>query len=129
MSATPREVLERLLAGIAGGGDRSRLFELYAEDAVVDLPFARPTPVRLSGRDGLRQHFEAGPGDAIQVKASNVRVYEATDPEVVIAEFDYDVTGPAGTAHVTNVQVMRVRDGLIVESRDYHDHARLASVF
>jgi ketosteroid isomerase-like protein len=29
---------------------------------------------------------------------------------------------------VANVQVLRVRDGLIVGTRDYHDHARLAAV-
>jgi ketosteroid isomerase-like protein len=29
---------------------------------------------------------------------------------------------------VANVQVLRVRDGLVVESRDYHHHAALAAV-
>jgi ketosteroid isomerase-like protein len=28
---------------------------------------------------------------------------------------------------VANVQIMRVRDGLIVNSRDFHDHAGLAA--
>jgi ketosteroid isomerase-like protein len=126
--STPREVFDLLLAGVTSD-DRSHLHELYAEDAVVDVPFAGPEPVRLIGRDGLRRHFEAGPGNTVKIRASRVRVYEATDPEVVIAEFDYELTGPYGTAHAANVQVMRVRNGLIVESRDYHYHARLEAAF
>jgi ketosteroid isomerase-like protein len=48
---------------------------------------------------------------------------------VVIAEFDYEgqVIATGRTFRVSNVQVVRVRDGLIVESRDYHDHFAMAA--
>lgn len=43
-------------------------------------------------------------------------------------EFEYRVDGTAGgPVRTANIGVFRVRGGLIVESRDYHDHARLAA--
>ena len=48
-------------------------------------------------------------------------MHETVDPEVVIAEFDYTARGVT----FANIQVLRVRDGLIVETRDYHDPAAI----
>jgi ketosteroid isomerase-like protein len=63
------------------------------------------------------------------MRAANVLIHDTGDPEVVIGEFDYvgrgTVTGTGFT--VANVIVARVRGGLIVESRDYHDHAALGA--
>jgi uncharacterized protein len=125
---TPRQVFERLSAGI-GGGDWSRLHELYAPDAVVEMPFALPDPVRLSGREEVRRHFATNGQAGLSLQADAVRVHETSDPEVVIVEFDYDGRAASGrTFRVSNIQVLRVRDGLIAESRDYHNHAALAAV-
>lgn len=126
---TPRQVFERLLAGF-GGDDWSGLPEMYAEDAVVQMPFALPQPVRLHGREEVRRHLARNARLGITLRVSGVRMHETADPEVVIAEFDY--AGHAATTgkdfHVANIQVLRVRDGLILETRDYHNHAVLAEV-
>lgn len=126
---TPRQVFERLLAGF-GSDDWSRLHEMYAEDAVVQMPFALPAPVRLHGREEVRRHLAGNAQVGITLRVSGVRMHETADPEVVIAEFDYD--GHAASTgrdfHVANIQVLRVRDGLIQETRDYHNHAVLADV-
>lgn len=55
-------------------------------------------------------------------------LHETRDPEVVIAEYDYDgrVTTTGRSFQVPNIQVSRVRDGQIVASRDYHNHPVLA---
>jgi ketosteroid isomerase-like protein len=57
-----------------------------------------------------------------------VVVHETTDPEVIVAEFDYDgrITTTGRTFTIRNIFVLRVRDGLIVESRDYANHLVLA---
>jgi uncharacterized protein len=57
-------------------------------------------------------------------------VHATADPEVVIAEWDYDgvVTTTGRSFRVSNVQVSRVRNGKIVESRDHQNHAFLAAV-
>ena len=73
--STPRQVFERLSAGI-GSGDWSRPHLPHAEDA---------------------------------------------GPELIVAAFDYETRG----TRLANIQVLRVRDGLIVESRDYHHHAAI----
>jgi ketosteroid isomerase-like protein len=125
---TPPEVFENLSAGISSG-DWSRLHELYAADAVVEMPFALPSPIQLRGREEIRRHFAMNGQAGISLRADAVRVHETADPEVVIAEFDYDGRAASGrTFRVSNIQVLRVRDGLIVETRDYHNHAALAEV-
>lgn len=56
-------------------------------------------------------------------------LHETADAEVVVVEYDYlaenTTTGHTRTVH--NIQVLRVRAGRIVASRDYHDHAALTA--
>jgi ketosteroid isomerase-like protein len=139
-TVTPRQVFDRLSAGISSG-NWSQLADLYAEDVVVEMPFALPEAVRLRGRAEVRRHFARNAAAPISLRARNVRVHETADPEVIVAEYDYDVTvghvaaaadgvadsGTAGGVRLPNVQVLRVRGGLIVESRDYHHHVALRS--
>lgn len=122
---SPRAVFERLSQGISEGrwGD---LADLYAEDAVVDQPFVSTAPGHLEGRETIRAHFAGAAGMGLKLVAHDVVVHETADPEVIIAEFDYDITGTAGSVTAANIQVLRVRDGLIVATRDYHDHLALA---
>lgn len=127
--ATPRAVFDQLITGI-GEGRFTDLADLYAEDAVVVHPFMLPVPTIIRSRDEVRRHFSAAAGGPIELHARNVIVHETTDPEVVIAEYDYDVhnTVTDRRSTVANVQVLRIRDGLILTTRDYHDHIRLAAV-
>lgn len=126
--ASPRRVLESLLQGISEGR-WSDLADLYAEDAVVEQPFAPSPPRRLEGREAIRGHFATAAQGPLRLEAGNVVVHDTADPEVVIAEFDYDgrVSTTGQTFRVANIQVLRVRDGRIVSSRDYHDHLALAA--
>jgi ketosteroid isomerase-like protein len=124
-----REVFLELLAGITAGRF-AELAELYAEDAVVETVFQPVGPRRLEGRAVLRARFaEVAAHSPLELTARNVVVRETDDPEVVVAEWDYQVhhreSGRAFEA--ANIQVLRVRDGLIVHSRDYHDHLALAT--
>lgn len=102
---------------------------MYAEDAVVDYPFALPSgPARLAGRSAIRRYFAAVARLPLELKAHHVVVHETKDPEVVVAEYDYAglVTTTGRSFQVSNIQVSRVRGGLIVTSRDYHNHPVLA---
>jgi len=126
-SASPREVFERLIRAVS----EKRLEELpalYADDAVVEHPFAIPEPSRLEGREQLREHFAAGAAMPVEMEARNVVVHETKDPEVIVAEFEYHgrstTTGRAFT--VAAIFVMRVRDSRIVASRDYGNHLAVA---
>ncbi|MEU9873321.1 nuclear transport factor 2 family protein [Actinomadura sp. NPDC048021] len=120
--ASPRAVFQRLIDGITGLRPEG-LPQLYAEDAVVVHPFAQPAS-RLEGREALRRHFEQLETLPVELKARNVVVHETADPEVIITEFEYAGrhTENGREFVVPNIFVLRVRDGHIVESRDYAHH-------
>ncbi|WP_433234165.1 nuclear transport factor 2 family protein [Actinomadura nitritigenes] len=120
--ATPRAVFQRLIDGVTARRPDG-LPQLYAEDAVVVHPFARPAS-RLEGREALREHFAQLETLPVEMTARNVVVHQTADPEVIVAEFEYAGrnTETGRDFVVPNVFVMRVRDGRIVESRDYAHH-------
>jgi ketosteroid isomerase-like protein len=125
--ATPRAVFGRLIDGVAHRR-WDDLPGLYAEDAVVVHPFATPAEP-LAGREALRRHFTAAAAMDLRMTTRDIVVHETADPEVVIGEFAYEgrVTTTGRSFTVRNVFVLRVRDGLIVESRDYADHLAFAA--
>jgi ketosteroid isomerase-like protein len=124
-SPTPREVFLRLVNGVADR-DFDALPDLYAEETDVRHPLWPGGTPPLTSRDELRRHFSTGAAAVASVRfhPDNVVVHETRDPEVIVAEFEYRgtvlATGEPYT--VPCVFVMRVRDGQIVESRDYIDH-------
>lgn len=123
----PREVVQRLIEGVTQR-EWGALPGLYADDAVVEQPFAIPAPIRLVGREQLRAHFQAASRAPFELRATNVVFHDSDDPEVVIVEYEYEgrVTSTGHSFRVANIQVVRVRDGQIVGSRDYHNHQALA---
>ncbi|KRB76641.1 MULTISPECIES: nuclear transport factor 2 family protein [unclassified Kitasatospora] len=127
-SLSPREVFRKLLEGITAGRF-AELAELYAEDAVVETVFAPVGPRRFEGRAVLEERFaEVSGSSPVELTSKDVLIRETDDPEVIVAEWNYQVhhrvTGRNFEA--ANIQVLRVRDGLIVSSRDFHDHLALA---
>jgi ketosteroid isomerase-like protein len=125
---SPRSVFESLLQGISDG-NWNDLADLYAEDAVVELPFTPSSPTRLEGREAVRGHFAAAARLPLRIQASNVVVHDTGDPELIIAEFDYNgqVTTTGHSFRAANIQVLRVRNGEIASSRDYHNHLAIAA--
>jgi uncharacterized protein len=128
-SASPRKVFERLLQGISNRRWRE-LHELYAHDTLVEYPFALPAPTRLQGREAVQRYFTAVAQMPLELQARNIVVHQTSDPEVIVAEWDYHglVTTTGRSFQVSNIQVSRVRNGHIVASRDYHNHLVLADV-
>ncbi|MGW2564186.1 nuclear transport factor 2 family protein [Streptomyces sp. NPDC001514] len=124
---SPRDVFQKLIEGVSTGRF-TELAELYAEDAVVETVFEPVGPRRVEGRAALKERFaQVSASSPVELTPANVVVRETDDAEVIVAEFDYHVhhrlTGRSFEA--SNIQVLRVRDGLIVSSRDYHDHLAL----
>jgi ketosteroid isomerase-like protein len=125
-AAGPQEVFERLVQGISTG-QWQELHLLYAEQAVIDYPFAVPR-LRLEGRDAIQRYFATAARMPLDLRAENIVIHQTGDPEVIIGEYDYDahVTTTGRRFHVSNIQVSRIRDGQIVSSRDYHNHVAMA---
>ncbi|HJP73433.1 MAG TPA: nuclear transport factor 2 family protein [Pseudonocardiaceae bacterium] len=122
---SPREVFLALINGVAAKQDPAEVAALYADQTDVTHPFEPARAPALRTRDELREHFARGRQvrGAFDRKAVDVIVHETADPEVIIGEFTYDGTNTNTGEHVRipSIFVMRVRDGLIVESRDYTD--------
>jgi ketosteroid isomerase-like protein len=127
---SPREVFHALVDGVCQGR-WEELPELYAEQTDVVHPLDPFDGPRLRTRDDLREHFGTGAPTVPERRAVDIVVHETADPEVIVAEFAYEwmVDGePFAGGRVPCIFVMRVRDGLIVESRDYADHIRAARI-
>jgi ketosteroid isomerase-like protein len=129
---TPREVFLKLVHGVCD--ERwADVVELYAEKTDVSHPFHPLAAPPLRSREELRTHFLGGPqpyqGTTLQRRPANITVHETADPEVIVAEFQYEgtVVETGEPFAIPAVFVMRVRDGKIVESRDYLDHLRSAA--
>ena len=140
--SAPADVVRAVTAGvsrlIAGNlterekqAQLDHLASLYAEHTDVRHPFAPLGDTPLRTRAELRRHF----ADALaQVPGPDRfepvgQVHETADPEVVIFEFSYVGSANGRPFTVPCIFVTRVRDGVIVESRDYGDHVGMARAF
>ena len=127
---SPREVFLALVHGVAENR-WDELPSLYAEQTHVVHPFDPLRAAALRTRDELREHF--GPTDAgprLHRRPANITIHETTDPEVIVAEFEYQGT-VADTGEpfaLPGIFVLRVRNGEIVSSRDYFDHVTAARI-
>lgn len=126
--STATEVFRRVADAFAQGRVVDVIDDSYAEDVVIEHPFNIPEPTKVVGREEFRQRMQGAQDRPISLEITNLVLHETTDPEVVIGEYESHVTSKetGKTATLANIIVARVRDGKIVESRDYHNHAALA---
>jgi ketosteroid isomerase-like protein len=128
-SIAPRDLVEGFLRHV-DRGEWEALPQFYSNDALVEQPFAKPEPIVLRGRDTIRAHFLAASRAPMTLSVLRPVVLTTSDPEVVVAEYDYEIeaTKTGRRAVVANVQIFRIRRGEIVASRDFHDHAAFGAL-
>lgn len=123
---TPTEVFLALVHGVcAEQPDPAALAELYAERTFVEHPFHPDRPPPLRSRDEVRAHFAGGePRPVLRRTPVDIHIHETADPEVIVAEFAYAGTNidTGASFRIPAIFVLRVRNGEIIESRDYFDH-------
>jgi uncharacterized protein (TIGR02246 family) len=124
-TATPADVLARRSQLILNG-DADGFAALFAPDAVIESSFAGPpgTPVRLAGREAIREYSRRMMASPLRLEDFEVaKLYQTQDPEVVITEMRATgtVTTTGRSFTTTSVQIIRIRDGHIVHSRDFAD--------
>jgi ketosteroid isomerase-like protein len=115
---TPREVFQQLVDGMTGK-KWAQLPELFAEDVVISHPLSTGPEARIEGREKVREHFARMAGFDADMHIEDIVVHETTDPEVVICEQTLRTTFGGKEVSMPGIRVMRVRDGLILSSRDY----------
>ena len=125
---SPAAVFRRLVRAVAERRQSQIVDECYTEDVVVEHPFMVPEPTTIRGREQLRKRMTTLEKLPITMEIVDIVVHETSDAEVIVGEFESRMTSKRSGQCVTtgNIMVLRVRDGLIVSSRDYHNHALLA---
>jgi len=131
-SATPADVLARR-RHLTLNGDADGLADLFAPDAVIEFAFHGPpgTPVRLEGREAIREYSHRIMASPLRLEDYEVaELYQAQDPEVVIAEVraKATVTTTGRSLTTTSIQILRIRQGHIVLWRDFADPRVLEDV-
>jgi uncharacterized protein len=128
--------VSRLVAGDLNEQQRQaqldQLAGMYAEHTDVRHPFAPLGDTPLRTRAELREHFAASADRTLGVEKfepTDTVVHETADPEVVIVEFRYIGSANGRPFDLPCIFVIRVRNGVIIESRDYGHHVALARAF
>jgi uncharacterized protein (TIGR02246 family) len=131
-SATSADVLARRSQLILSG-DADGFADLFAPDAVIESSFAGPpgTPARLEGREAIREYSRRVMASPLRLDDFEVaELYQTQDPEVVITEMRAKgtVTTTGRSFTTTSVQIIRIRKGHILHSRDFADPRILGDV-
>jgi ketosteroid isomerase-like protein len=109
--------LELLLAH-----DMAAFAGLWAEDGVVEFPFAAPGyPARLEGRAAVEEYLRGYP-DVLDIREIPQSVmHQTVDPEVVVAEFQAAgiVVSTGAPYRMSYIAVITVRNNEIQRYRDY----------
>lgn len=102
--------------------DMAGFVGLWAEDGVIEFPFAAPGyPQRVEGRAAIADYMRGYP-DLLQIKDIPVKVvHQSIDPAVVIAEFEAAgiVTATGAPYRMRYIAVITLRDNQIETYRDY----------
>ncbi|HZH13257.1 MAG TPA: nuclear transport factor 2 family protein [Archangium sp.] len=105
------------------GTDIERWLGLFAEDAVVEFPYAAGLglPERLEGREAIRRYFADTPKHFQGLVFTQVRRYRTSEPDVALAEAHGSATIAAtGNGYEQDyVMLVRTRDGRISLYREY----------
>ena len=131
-SATPADVLAERRRLILSG-DVDGFVDLFAPDGVIEGPFMGPpgASLRLEGREAIREYSHRVMASPLRLEEYEVaELYQAQDPEVVIAEVrgKATVTTTGRSLTTTSIQILRIREGHIVLWRDFADPRILEEV-
>jgi len=121
------------LLRLAGAMDTDALIVHFADDAVMELPFAPGAmPKRYDGIDEIRGFMEFARDSFSSFAITVDAVYETTDPRVVIAEFRSAATVHANGRpyHNTYCTIFTFDDdGRVTRWREYYDAGVVVRAF
>lgn len=113
------DALRRVFDAI-GATDVDALGELYTDDYVLELPYAKPEPVRVEGLVTVQAYLRR----AFETFRFELTITDAWEiPGGVIAEYTSEGTVvPTGKRYAnTYIGVWRFRDGRVHHTREYYD--------
>ncbi|MEG3843589.1 nuclear transport factor 2 family protein [Microcoleus sp. herbarium14] len=105
------------------GKDTEAWINLFAEDAVVEFPYASALnlPERFEGKSAIYNHMKKMVAQMQDLVFTNVREYQTSNPNVLLAEVHGEADIVATGRHYQQDYVMRLetKDGKIVHYREY----------
>lgn len=116
-------VIDRMGAGWLG--DAAAMDDLLADQVVIEVPFAPGGPRKWVGRDEwLAFAVPARANFPVRFdRFAKLAVHQTVDPEVAVVEYELagEIAGTGQRGSARFIGVLRVRDGRILEWREYQD--------
>jgi ketosteroid isomerase-like protein len=105
-----------------GAGDVAALDDLYTEDYVLELPYAKPEPVRVEGRSTV-QTYLTGAFQVFRFQLSITDHWKLEGTDALVAEYTSEGTVlPTGARYAnTYVGIWRFRDGRVSHTKEWYD--------
>ena len=105
------------------GKDIQAWINLFAEDAVVEFPYAAAlsSAERLEGKSAIYNYMKDVPDRMQNLIFTHIREYQTLNPNVLFAEFHGEAAIAATGRHYQQDYVVRLetKDGKIVHYREY----------
>jgi len=117
---TNRDLLRRVFDAF-GAADVAALDDLYTDDYVLELPYARPEPVRVEGRSAVQEYLTRA-FTVFRFQLAITEVNELADGDLV-AEYTSDGTVVTTGKRYANtyVGIWRFRDGRVRSTKEWYD--------
>ncbi|HEY8527986.1 MAG TPA: nuclear transport factor 2 family protein [Acidimicrobiales bacterium] len=117
---TNTDVLRRVFAAL-GAADVAALDELYTDDHVLELPFAKPDPVRVEGRAAVQEYLRRA-FEVFRFELALTAVHELAGGDLVAEYTSEGRVVPTGRPYAnTYVGLWRFRDGRVCLTREWYD--------
>lgn len=125
--------IERLRAyfDLIATGDVDALAEYWHDDLVFEAPFSfTGTPSRTNGKQAVYDRLATSYG-LVTMAFSITEIYELTDPDRFLVEYDSDGTmrGSGDRYQNSYITLVEFRDGLMTRFREFYDSQRCAAAF
>ena len=105
-----------------GTGDAAALATLYTHDYTLELPYASPEPIKVSGLANVGSYV----GEALKVfrfTLTLTEIYDLADPDILIAEYvsQGEVTTTGAPYNNTYIGIWRFRNGQVCGTKEWYN--------
>lgn len=115
------EELLRAAFDAIGAADVDALASIYAEDYVLVMPYAKPSPVRLEGRDVVLPYL-ARAFETFRFELTITAVSELVGGDLVAEYTSEGTVVPSGKRYANSyVGIWRFRDDQVISTKEWYD--------
>ena len=115
------ETILRAVFDAIGAADVAALEQLYAEDYVLVMPYAKPEPVRLEGRDVVLPYL-ARAFETFRFTLTITELEELSGGDLLAEYTSEGTVVPTGRRYANSyVGIWRFRDGQVISTKEWYD--------